>query len=493
MDVRDISGIVQESIINLESYGNNDHHIKLPIALREAKMYLDDITHRSANLPKGQESLRCANDQFEFWSEELTAANEQKRKLHDYLKSRAIFNERLDDLKNLTHRTFRDSSETEAFVTKSRKSLEKLKLKANEIKTESEEVEEMLNNEVIAQGSSLMESLNDNLAKLKVEHDDLIILTEEVDTTISERIDELDGIKKTLIPDAQKHAADLSQRSKTIVDMFQQSKDGASSAMAAGTAHKNISDAINSARVAADSAYDAATFSNDKLNPIDPEEETMIEKGRDLSVESEDIQRDAEEQISKIKGKLHFFLSHISISKRASRDSLQFNFLELKKMLDYQQGIVQNMSNQIRQSGKTNNELSALITKLSNSDTRKIVQDSAIVADEILEDMNNIGKEAMDIGNNVNNLKSRLDELDPEWDSKYGLAEENLVKSQSNIRLANNTWHANEPVIRQQNEKFQAWNESFSLKLQELRDKIAQAKHAAEGVRTSNYLDQHEF
>jgi laminin, alpha 1/2 len=157
-------------------------------------------------------------------------------------------------------------------------------------------------------------------------------------------------------------------------------------------------------------------------------------------------------------------------------------FVGLKEMLDNQQSIVKNMSNQIRNSGKANNEMSALITKLSNSDTKKTVEESAIVADQILEDMNIIDKETMDINNDVNKLKERLEDLDPEWDSKFGLAEENVAKSLINIREANHTWHANEPAIRQQNEKFQKWNESFSLKLQELRDKIAQAKHAAEGV-----------
>lgn len=34
-----------------------------------------------------------------------------------------------------------------------------------------------------------------------------------------------------------------------------------------------------------------------------------------------------------------------------------------------------------------------------------------------------------------------------------------------------------------QNEKFQQWNNSMGTRLQELRDKIAKAKHAAEGVR----------
>lgn len=152
-------------------------------------------------------------------------------------------------------------------------------------------------------------------------------------------------------------------------------------------------------------------------------------------------------------------------------------------MLDNQQNVVKNMSNQVRCSGKTNNDMSALITKLSNSETRQTVQDSAIQAEDILEDMKNIEKETMDINSNIVNLNTKLQELDPEWDSKYGLAEENVSKSLISIRDANNTWNINEPAINQQNEKFHAWNESITLKLQELRDKIAQAKHAAESVR----------
>lgn len=302
MDIRDISGVVQETIINLENYGSNDHHIKLPIALKEAKMYLNGIKERSAKIPAAAESLKCANDQSEFWTDELASATLMRGKLEVYLKLKKIFNERLDDLKNLTHRTFRDSSETEAFVTKNRKSFDKLKLQGSKIDFENDELEKLVNRDIIAASDSLMESLHDGIAKLKIDNKDLIDLNIEIEAKISEREAELNDINAKLIPKAKAHAEDLSRCSKIIVDLFQNSKDGARVAMLAGTAHKNISEAINAAREQANEAYEAAVFSNDKLNPIDPEEETMIEKGQDLSLESEAIQTDAESQISKIKG-----------------------------------------------------------------------------------------------------------------------------------------------------------------------------------------------
>lgn len=315
MDVRDITGIVQETIINLENYGSNDHHMQLPTALKEATMYLNRIRHQSQNIPKAQETLKCANEQYEQWSEELAAVTEQKQKIDNYLKLRKIFNDRLEDLKNLTHRAFRDSSETEAFLTKNRKSIDKIDEKKNRLNDDKDELEKLVEIGVIAQSDSLMESLHDAIAKLRIDNKDLIDLNEEIEDKITERESELEGIKKTLIPDAQKHAEELSRRSKIIVGLFQNSKDGAQVAMLAGTAHKNITEAINSARIAADKAHEAAVFSNDKLNPVDADEETLIEKGQDLSDESKAIQGDAEEQILKINGKIDvcvlYFLEYL--------------------------------------------------------------------------------------------------------------------------------------------------------------------------------------
>jgi laminin, alpha 1/2 len=155
-------------------------------------------------------------------------------------------------------------------------------------------------------------------------------------------------------------------------------------------------------------------------------------------------------------------------------------------MLDQQQAVVATMSNQIRNSGKLNNDISAMIGKLNNSETMKIVQSSAKSADEVLQNVKEISKETSEFRADVESLKSRLEALDPEWDSKFGLAEENVAKSLINIREANNTWNIHEPILEKQNEKFAKWNDSFSSKLQELRDKISLAKHLARGVSSLN-------
>lgn len=57
-----------------------------------------------------------------------------------------------------------------------------------------------------------------------------------------------------------------------------------------------------------------------------------------------------------------------------------------------------------------------------------------------------------------------------------------VSQSLSNIRAANNTLNNIETISKKHNEKFRKWNETIGSQLQELRDKIAKARHAAEGV-----------
>ena len=147
----------------------------------------------------------------------------------------------------------------------------------------------------------MMESIHDNIAKLNVENDDLIALNEDLNITIIECDEGLKEAKAHWLPKARAHADDLMKRSKVIVDSFQHSKDGAKIALLASSAHSNITSAINSAQDAAKRAFEAARTSYDELNPIG--EHTIFDKGLDSLHESEDIQKDALHEISKIDGK----------------------------------------------------------------------------------------------------------------------------------------------------------------------------------------------
>lgn len=52
----------------------------------------------------------------------------------------------------------------------------------------------------------------------------------------------------------------------------------------------------------------------------------------------------------------------------------------------------------------------------------------------------------------------------------------------SNIRTATSILDSLESITEKNNEKMKKWNETMSSQLKALKDKIAQAKHVAEGV-----------
>lgn len=150
--------------------------------------------------------------------------------------------------------------------------------------------------------------------------------------------------------------------------------------------------------------------------------------------------------------------------------------------MNQQQTLVRNMSTTIHNSGKLNNDMSSLITKLSNNEARNSIQESANLIDNVLDDIKTVDQEVNEVSENISTLKEKLAQLDPEWDSKLGLAQEQNEKTLIDIRNAKLAWSSNEDRIKKQDERFGAWNDSISLKLQELRDKITKAKHAAENV-----------
>lgn len=306
-DIRKAMESTQEIIIELENYGNNDHHIKLPIALKQAEIYLNDLMKHSDKIPDIHLLKKCANHQYEFWSDELQNVKFQKEKFSNLSKKQIILSDRLEDFKNLIHNVFRDSSETEAFITKNTNDFENLKEVVGKLKINLEEIEELLQENVIASSSSLMESLVDSIEKVKKDNQNLKILQEKINNMLVGHENKITSNTNNLIQNAREHAKDLSQRSKVIVNLFQISKDGAKYALLAGSAHKNITDAIIDAQQASKKAYNAAVFSNQRLNPKSPDEETIFEKGSDLTLESTAIQQDAQVQINKIEGKYNLF------------------------------------------------------------------------------------------------------------------------------------------------------------------------------------------
>lgn len=212
--LKDISGIIQETTIELNNYGSNDNHVKLPVALQEANRYLKDIQQKSANVVHGKSVLECVNKNFDHWKHENNVTMEQQDDLTNLRYTLGNLTYRLDDMKGLTHISFQDAMETEVLLTHNQRSFEKLKKKIEEVEKLHDDINLQLNTNIIAQTDSLMEMVHDNIGKVKVDNDDLIMLNIDLNTTIYKCADGLKEAHEKWLPMSRKHASELANRAK---------------------------------------------------------------------------------------------------------------------------------------------------------------------------------------------------------------------------------------------------------------------------------------
>lgn len=181
--------------------------------------------------------------------------------------------------------------------------------------------------------------------------------------------------------------------------------------------------------------------------------------------------------------------------------------MDLKDHLEIERNHVRNIAETIHQSGMENNNLIEEMSRDPSDSALKSIRNSFDTAQKVSAEMKSVERDSADIKDATFKLKRKLTSLEPDWDSKLSFAEENgernvffpyslnntsckspVTKTVSNIRTANSILESLESISEKNNEKMKIWNETISSQLKALKDKIAQAKHIAEGVRKQSLL-----
>jgi laminin, alpha 1/2 len=289
------------TIEELNRYGTNDHHIKLPQAIKDAKQYLDDLKVKMQQFNQSDNAVKCAKDLHKFWTNESYAIESMNIGKDNLKLSLDDLKERYLDLEKHAHRTQSTIDTADETFVKNEERFENLKNKLDEIRGLEQDVDEKLNNSLIAQSETTIEMLKDNMDNIEDELTDILILNKSLNETTAEVTDVLIGIQNTNLPNAQKHAAELMEKANSYTQLFQHTKDGAEIAMLASTAHQNITAAIAAAKLAAQQAIVAAQQADAELNPDD--EVSIKDRGIESINESQDIEQEALTEIDKLDGK----------------------------------------------------------------------------------------------------------------------------------------------------------------------------------------------
>lgn len=132
--------------------------------------------------------------------------------------------------------------------------------------------------------------------------------------------------------------------------------------------------------------------------------------------------------------------------------------------------------------GNKLNDISLGANTLSKHNLRKSISESSHKADDIIDQMKKESQGLTYVLKNFSDMKEKLNRLKPGAGLKLGNVQDNITQAFSNIRHAKMDLDDLEVRSKKDSQKFEAWNSSFAKELQELKDSIAQARHAAESV-----------
>uniref|UniRef100_A0A182NLL6 Laminin subunit alpha-1 n=1 Tax=Anopheles dirus TaxID=7168 RepID=A0A182NLL6_9DIPT len=450
---RDLRGTIQV----LKNYGVGDHHIKLPLAVQEAKDLMQDIRDRYGAMEFDDTVLECANRQLDHWSNVSKSVDRQGRRLDDLKFEIEQLNLKADHLQNYTVQVFRHVQETEVYQTTNQKHFDRARAGYKTAVDDEVDVKKLLDTNIMADTDVKLVQLDDNYKQLEQDNQTLHVLVEDLNESMETLIREKSVLLETQIPKSVRHAEQLKAKADHIKNKFQSTEDASAKAMQASQAYENIISAIVAAQSSADNATSTVEKADQLIHPL--HDVTISDQSRKALGVSTNLTSRANKELNKAVA-----LNETMIQKEKS---------------------VQSLKDQIWQTAIKNNNLMDELGKVERGETMKTVQSDLDRSSIVSEQMKFVRQDAINLNSDVYKLKLKLKSLDPEWDTKFGLAEENVSKTFGNIRDMKNKLIFIEGMAKNNDDQFKAWNQSFSGGLQKLRDQIALAKHAAEGIRVS--------
>lgn len=162
-----------------------------------------------------------------------------------------------------------------------------------------------------------------------------------------------------------------------------------------------------------------------------------------------------------------------------------YRVLVLDNRLKFHENKVEFIKSHIIEASIRTNNISSLIPPMKHTQSRKYAIESLDSASKTSEEMRAVTRNTQEIHGDIKKLRDKFAILEPDWEIKLGMAEENISLTKTNVRLANiSLTYVEEQAVKEQRE-FDVWNKTMAQQLQELRDKITKAKHAAEGIKIS--------
>ncbi|XP_060666589.1 laminin subunit alpha lam-3 isoform X2 [Drosophila nasuta] len=456
-DVATLRTEIKHTLHNLHNYGQGAQHLSLPTALKQARFYLQAIQQHHQLVQDIRGSNECAWQQFYATGNASDAAFDQQARLEMLWRDLNQTNYRVADMRLHIDRTQEAESEAEDVLEHVRNLSGHVGEQYQQIDDLTERIGKHLNQSVVHRGEDMLNRAMLQQYQLQEQRHHLVTTTVQLNQTLDDQLEPQREVRKHWLPKAERHATRLLERSNEYARKFQPTRNGARIAMLASSAHSNISQAIEDARQASQLAKERVYEAQHTLYPSDGS--SMIERAKHSLHSSKQLQREALQQMQQS--------------------------TMLKDKLQQQEQQVEGVKRIIYETGQRSNNITSHLQLLTNNSARRLAEESMELAQRTSDQMNAELHSAREMQRSLQHMRKSFAMLEPDWEIKLGMAEENISLTKTNLRLANVTLSYIEQQAEKENQVFDTWNNSMSQQLQQLRDKIAKARHAAEAIDVS--------
>ncbi|XP_024867463.1 laminin subunit alpha-1 isoform X2 [Temnothorax curvispinosus] len=452
---------IGDTISELNHYSNDNRKIEIKKALKTAKTILNylksvDIAKRTTEV----ENFLDGVTEYVAWLNSLHDATEPLASAQDDAKD---FEIKLDDMRTVIENTMETLFSYDSLYNRINGTFVETKNQCVRIGILRDETNQTITEgqKLIDEAHGLLVDAGNNIQDLPDLRDKLTYWTEKLSMK-EELLYRLnyEYPEKYVVPAVQ-HAKNLSSYVDQYVSLFAETRDIAASPLKASQAYKNIVDGLQAARVTALAAKESVEDVHKKVFPPSGQK-SLLDDTKEVLAKSSQQWETAKE--------------HGKLVKNANT------------VLDAQKQAVLVLKDTLNSTGIKDNEINVKLRELQ-SNSKKLHEDLL----DISEDNDEVRKSVKSTQRLIDyykqgiadRLKPKLHELKREGDSKIGLASEKLSEALSNIKKADAKLISLSNAAMKRKAVFDKWNDTLATKLQNLKDKIAEARNTAEGIRVS--------
>lgn len=295
---------ILHTIDALNTYGLQTHHVNLPAAAAEARLILEDLRMRHADGTAAAETLACARQDFERWHMAADILQDQAVEVEAIRFNATRLQARVLDAASLAHNTLLMTAAARAGNAENQRNYEMLRDHEQLIQKLKDEVQEALNNSLVAQTDVVADEYRDGAEKLAADVQTIHALREQLAEAIAEEKQDLTDIHADILPQATQHSSELKRRADEYERLFANSRNGAELAIRASSAHADIVAAIEAAKLAGQQSVEAVRETDAQLrNEGGAGDASIIQRGMESLRQSGEIERAAEAEFRKLDGK----------------------------------------------------------------------------------------------------------------------------------------------------------------------------------------------